>query len=82
VEDKLVQQVVKDVMEKLNNPVKEETADSKSFINPGMTEFVGISVGDTIGLVIANVDEALHEKMGIDKKFRSIGIIGARTLFI
>ena len=49
-EDKLVQQVVKDVMEKLNNPVKEETADSKSFINPGMTEFV-YNVGDTIGLV-------------------------------
>ena len=79
VEDKLVQKVVNDVMDKLNNPVKEETADSKTFINPGMTEFVGISEGDTIGLVIANVDQALHEKMGIDKKFRSIGIIGGRT---
>lgn len=78
-EDKLVQQVVKDVMEKLNNPVKESEVSSKTFIDPGMTEFVGISVGDTIGLVIANVDEALHEKMGIDKKFRSIGIIGGRT---
>lgn len=79
VEDKLVKQVVKDVMEKLNNNSREREASAKSFINPGMTEFVGISEGDTIGLVIASVDEALHEKMGIDKKYRSIGIIGGRT---
>lgn len=44
-----------------------------------MTEFVGTAFGDTIGLVIANVDPALHEAMGIDKKYKSIGIIGART---
>jgi microcompartment protein PduB len=30
-------------------------------------------------LVIANVDASLHEKMGIDPKYRSIGIIGGRT---
>ena len=45
----------------------------------GLTEFVGTAVGHTIGLVIANVDPLLHEKMKIDKKFRSIGILGART---
>jgi len=78
VEDKLVQKIVSDVMEKINSEAKEEQA-AKSFINPGMTEFVGLSEGDTIGLVIANVDYALHEKMGIDKRFRSIGIVGART---
>ncbi len=42
-------------------------------------EFVGTGIGDTIGLVIANVDSELAEKMGIDKQYRSIGIIGART---
>jgi microcompartment protein PduB len=44
-----------------------------------MTEFVGTAMGDTIGLVIANVDPALHEMMKIDKKYRSIGIVGGRT---
>ncbi|WP_291565818.1 propanediol utilization microcompartment protein PduB [Clostridium sp. UBA2485] len=44
-----------------------------------ITEFVGTGIGDTIGLVIANVDSFLHEKMGLDKKYRSIGIISART---
>ena len=37
----------------------------------GVTEYVGISEGDTIGLVVANVEPMLHEKLGIDKKFRS-----------
>lgn len=44
-----------------------------------MTEFVGTATGDTIGLVIANVDPALHEAMDIDPKYRSIGILGGRT---
>lgn len=43
-----------------------------------ITEFVGTAVGDTIGLVIANVDHSLHEKIGLDKKYRSIGIISGR----
>lgn len=43
-----------------------------------IAEFVGTAIGDTIGLVIANVDYLLHEKMGLDKKYRSIGIISAR----
>ncbi|HBC96172.1 MAG TPA: propanediol utilization microcompartment protein PduB, partial [Clostridium sp.] len=45
-----------------------------------ITEFVGTAdYGDTVGLVIANVDSSLHEKMGIDKRYRSIGIISDRT---
>lgn len=44
-----------------------------------ITEFVGTALGETIGLVIANVDSELHDKMGIDKKYRSIGILGARV---
>jgi microcompartment protein PduB len=47
--------------------------------HPGMTEFVGTAFGDTIGMVIANVDPALHKMMGIDPKYRSIGIFGGRT---
>jgi microcompartment protein PduB len=44
-----------------------------------MTEFVGTAIGDTIGLVIANVDDELLKVMNLDKKYRSIGILGART---
>ena len=44
-----------------------------------ITEFVGTAIGDTIGLVIANVDQDLHHQMGIDPKYRSIGMIGARV---
>ncbi len=45
----------------------------------GLTQFIGTAAGDTIGLVIANIDPGLHERMGIDRRFRSLGIIGART---
>lgn len=44
-----------------------------------ITEFVGTAMGDTIGLVIANLDPQLHEHLAIDKKYRSIGFLSART---
>lgn len=44
-----------------------------------ITEFVGTGRGNSIGIVIANVDPQLRELMGIDPKFRSIGIFGGRT---
>jgi len=43
------------------------------------TEFVGTAIGDTIGIVIANLDPVLHEKLGLDKRYRSIGILSDRT---
>ena len=45
----------------------------------GVTEFVGVSMGDTMGIVIANLDPAIHDLMEFDKKYRSIGIIGGRV---
>ncbi|HMQ56850.1 MAG TPA: propanediol utilization microcompartment protein PduB, partial [Anaerolineae bacterium] len=47
--------------------------------NPGMTEFVGTAIGDTLGIVIANLDVELHQKLGLDAKYRSIGILSARV---
>lgn len=44
-----------------------------------ITEFVGSGLGDTVGLVIANLDSHLHKKMNLDPKYRSIGIISSRT---
>ena len=84
-EDKLVDLVVQQVMNKFSAANGAETpapaADAgQPGYNPGMTEFVGINpVGETIGIVIANVDYGLHEKLGLDNKYRSIGILSART---
>lgn len=45
-----------------------------------ITEFVGtVKYGDTVGLVITNVDSVLRDKMGLDKSHRAIGIISNRT---
>ena len=45
-----------------------------------ITEFVGGNpIGDTIGLVIANVDQQVLDAMKLEKSYRSIGVVGART---
>jgi len=44
-----------------------------------LTEFVGAGMGDTQGIVIANLDPMIHKLIGFDPKFRSIGVIGGRT---
>ena len=58
---------------------KAPSGSSANFDPIGVTEYIGTAMGHTIGLVIANVDATLHEKMGIDKRFRSIGIISDRV---
>jgi microcompartment protein PduB len=79
-DEKLLDTIVRQVMEKVSNgnPTN-QAASSTSFQNPGMTEFVGTAMGDTIGIVIANLDPVVHEKMGLDAKYRSVGILSART---
>mgnify|MGYP000310473832 FL=1 len=45
-----------------------------------ITEHVGsTTTGDTIGLVIANVDSQVLEAMQLTKSYQSIGILGSRT---
>ena len=44
-----------------------------------LTEYIGVADGDTQGIVIANLDPAIHALFGFDPKYRSIGIIGGRT---
>ncbi len=79
--EELFNQVMAEVMKKIDTKTAEPAAKAEAIGQlPGMTEFVGVNpLGVSVGLVIANVDSTLHELMGIDKKFRSIGIIGART---
>ena len=42
-------------------------------------ELVGTTILDTIGLVIANVDPSLREKMKLEEPYHSIGILSSRT---
>ncbi|SDY19723.1 microcompartment protein PduB [Evansella caseinilytica] len=75
-EDALLEKVMQEVSKKLKQNGK--AANPVEAAGCNLTEFIGTAVGDTIGLVIANVDHLLHEKMKLDKKYRSIGVIGAR----
>lgn len=74
--DEMISKVMAEVMRKIGDSDPNQTAAAP----PAATEFVGTnSLGDTIGLVIANVDPLLHEMMRLDQRYRSIGIVGART---
>ncbi len=83
--DELVNKIMDELTKKLGNieTAKPEAAaqavDVCCCAGCNLTEFVGTAIGHTIGLVIANVDHQMHEKMGIDTKYRSIGILGGRT---
>lgn len=76
--EQILQKEAVEVTEK-KNKVEEKREVVNMSAPSAITEFVGTALGDTIGLVIANVDYFLHEKMGLDKKYRSIGILSART---
>lgn len=78
-DDKLLDMIVAQVMDKVGGSNGAPAAPAPSFANPGMTEFVGTAFGDTIGIVIANLDPVVHEKMGLDAKYRSVGILSARV---
>ncbi|GAA2182767.1 propanediol utilization microcompartment protein PduB [Brooklawnia cerclae] len=84
--EELVNQILAAVMKKVDGapapaaPPAPAPARVLSGAAPAATEFVGTTaLGDTIGLVIANVDPQIHELMKFDPKYKSIGIIGDRT---
>jgi microcompartment protein PduB len=80
--DELVERVVQQVMRQFaaaGAPPPAAQAPAAPIANPGLTEFVGTGMGDTIGIVIANLDPVLHEKMGLDRRFHSVGVFGGRT---
>lgn len=57
------------IMKKESNPHNSEC---------NLTEFVGMAAGHTIGLVIANIDSQIQEKLEIPVEFKAVGIVGAR----
>ena len=81
--DELISKVMDEVMKKMGasdaTSAPAAACCNNGSANCNLTEFVGTAIGHTIGLVIANVDHQIHEKMDIDPKYRSIGIIGDRT---
>ncbi|WP_128293635.1 propanediol utilization microcompartment protein PduB [Afifella aestuarii] len=82
-DDKLLDQMVQQVMQKIGGNAgaapAAPAASQPATKHPGLTEFVGTAVGDSIGIVIANLDPKLHEMLGYDPKYRSIGILSSRT---
>lgn len=73
--EKIVERVMAELL-KQNPEADSAPSDcgSESF-----TELVGVGPGDTIGLVLANVDSALSKALELDPKYRSIGLVGSRT---
>ena len=87
-QEQLIEKVMQEVMRRVASagPGKAvEKQPEKAAIAPiaqdlvQVTEFVGAGMGDTMGIVIANLDSNIHEIMGFDRKYRSIGVIGGRT---
>lgn len=76
--DDLMNKLMEEVMKKMGEVEETGTVAAATGVC-GLTEYVGTAVGNTIGFVIANVDRTLHEAMKIDPKYRSIGILSART---
>jgi len=79
--DEVLAQVLNKVNKKTKTDVQEEFKGDEKVMQKAcqLTEFVGCAIGDTIGLVIANVDSQVLEAMKLEKNYRSIGILGARV---
>ena len=46
-----------------------------------LTEFVGTTVLDTIGLVIPGIDASLLERMNLKKSYKSLGLMRPRVFY-
>lgn len=76
--DQLVQEIVSQVKSRLANETEVKKTHCQSPLN--IPEFIGTTeLGDTIGLLIPNVDESLAKAMNLKKPYRALGILGSRT---
>ncbi len=87
-QEELINKVMQEVMKRVGsapagNP-KEAREGGQTLVTSRadlvqVTEYVGVGLGDTQGIVIANLDPAIHTLMGIEDRYRSIGVIGGRV---
>ncbi|MBQ9157067.1 MAG: propanediol utilization microcompartment protein PduB [Eubacterium sp.] len=52
---------------------------TNNIFSPGLTEYVGVAAGHTIGMVIANPDPAVRMLLEIPDKYPSIAILTSRV---
>lgn len=89
-QEELINRVMREVMKRVGSGASEKANPTASGgggsnvlpTNPGLvqvTEFVGVGLGDTEGIVIANLDPSIHALMGIPDKYRAVGVIGGRS---
>ena len=77
--DEMMSKIMDEVMKKMGGAETAEADCACAEYVCGLTEYVGTAMGHTIGLVIANLDNSVHELLKIDPKYRSIGIISDRV---
>jgi hypothetical protein len=84
--NELVEQIMAQVIARVATPEQQALPDNPSHTRDGYgrekLQFNGICRDRHwrhLGLVIANVDAALLDAMKLEKRYRSIGILGART---
>ena len=67
-DQQILDKIIKQVTDELA-PGSDKARSLAQAVTPAssVTEFVGTAMGDTIGLVIANVDPSLTELMGLGK---------------
>jgi microcompartment protein PduB len=83
-DDKMISKIMEQVMQKVGKDPATATASAipagtEAMTACGLTQFVGTGFGDTIGLVIANVDPGVRKAFGLPDDLKSIGILSART---
>ena len=76
--EELTSKIIDEVMKQIDGGTSSASTAGKADACT-VTEFVGTAEGDTIGLVVPNLDRQVAEKFGFDKKYRAIGIVGGRT---
>jgi microcompartment protein PduB len=80
----IMSKVMDEVMKRLGqdgeqkSPEPAPAATSFSPAGCSVTEFVGTARGETIGLVIANLEGNIHKALKIDPKYKAVGIISDR----
>ena len=87
-DEKLIDKVMQEVMKRVGSDAPGKGGPAPKSRPQHSQHIRGSGSGDRVrrgqpgrhqGIVIANLDPAIHEFMGFDKKYRSIGIIGGRV---